>query len=67
MSLHIDGMLVDGEAIPDPSILDALANDPAIKGAVALLVTVDLAQKAGRFNITALKEFRSRDREGAIP
>jgi hypothetical protein len=48
-------MMEDGEAIPEASTLDALANDPAMKGAVAFLVNVDVAEKAGRFNITARK------------
>lgn len=55
LSLHIEGMMEDGEAIPEASTLDALANDPLMKGAVAFLVNVDVAEKAGRFNITARK------------
>jgi predicted RNase H-like HicB family nuclease len=55
LSLHIEGMMEDGEAIPEAATLDALANDPAMKGAVAFLVNVDVAEKAGRFNITARK------------
>ncbi len=55
LSLHIDGMMEDGDAIPEPSILDALANDPAMKGAVAFLVHIDIAERAERFNITARK------------
>ncbi len=55
LTLHIEGMMEDGESIPEASILDALANDPAMKGAVAFLVNVDVAEKAGRFNITARK------------
>lgn len=55
LSLHIEGMMEDGEAIPEPSTLDALANDSAMKGAVAFLVNVDVAEKAERFNITARK------------
>ncbi|MBI1787703.1 MAG: type II toxin-antitoxin system HicB family antitoxin, partial [Acidobacteria bacterium] len=43
------------EAIPEASTLDALANDPAMKGAVAFLVNADVAEKAERFNITARK------------
>jgi predicted RNase H-like HicB family nuclease len=53
LSLHIQGMMEDGEPIPDSSTLDSLANDPAMKGAVAFLVNVDVAEKAERFNITA--------------
>ena len=55
LSLHIEGMMEDGEEIPEAATLDALANDPAMKGAVAFLVNVDVAEKAGRFNITARK------------
>ncbi|HWZ43456.1 MAG TPA: type II toxin-antitoxin system HicB family antitoxin [Candidatus Saccharimonadales bacterium] len=43
LSLHIEGMMEDGEALPDASTLDALANDPDMKGAVAFLVNVDVA------------------------
>jgi predicted RNase H-like HicB family nuclease len=53
LSLHIEGMMEDGEAIPQASTLDALAADPAMKGAVAFLVNADVAEKAKRFNITA--------------
>ena len=53
--MHIEGMVEDGEAIPEPSTLDALADDPAMKGAVAFLVGVDVAEKAERFSITARK------------
>ncbi|MBI3680836.1 MAG: type II toxin-antitoxin system HicB family antitoxin [Acidobacteria bacterium] len=55
LALHIEGMIEDGEPIPEPSILDALANDPARKDAVAFLVNVDIAERAQRFNITARK------------
>jgi predicted RNase H-like HicB family nuclease len=53
LTLHIEGMMEDGEAIPEPSTLDELAGDPAMKGAVAFLVSVDVAERAERFNITA--------------
>jgi hypothetical protein len=55
LALHIDGMIEDGDSIPEPSTLDALAGDPAMKGAVAFLVSVDIAEKAERYNITARK------------
>lgn len=55
LSLHIEGVLEDGEPIPEASTLDTLANDPSLKGAVAFLVSVDVAEKVGRFNITARK------------
>ena len=46
LGLHIEGMMEDGEAIPEASMLDDLTNDPAMKGAVAFLVNVDIAEKA---------------------
>ena len=55
LSLHIEGMLENGDAIPEVAALDTLANDPAMKRAVAFLVNVDFAEKAKRFNITARK------------
>jgi len=44
--LHIAGMAEDGAAIPRPSTIDDVADDPAMKGAVAFLVSVDL-EKTG--------------------
>jgi hypothetical protein len=38
LALHIEGMVEDGEAIPEPSTVDDIADDPALKGAVAFLV-----------------------------
>jgi predicted RNase H-like HicB family nuclease len=55
LALHIEGMMEDGEAIPEPSTLDDLAGDPAMKGAVAFLVNIDVLEKSVRFNITARK------------
>ncbi len=54
LALHIAGMIEDGEMVPDPSPLDALANDPDMRGAVAVLVSVEpAAEKTVRINITA--------------
>jgi len=52
LAFHIAGMAEDGEAIPEPSTIDDVADDPAMKGAVAFLVSVDL-EKTVRVNITA--------------
>ena len=41
LALHLAGMAADGEAVPQPSPLDSLANDPARKNAVAFLVHVE--------------------------
>ena len=63
LSLHIEGMMEDGEAIPEPSTLDELGGDPAVKGAVAFLVGIDVTEKAERFNITARRsQMRAIDR-----
>jgi predicted RNase H-like HicB family nuclease len=54
LTLHIAGMIEDGEAVPDSSTLDALAEDPAMREAIAVLVSVQpLAEKTVRINITA--------------
>ncbi|MGO4880524.1 MAG: type II toxin-antitoxin system HicB family antitoxin [Bryobacteraceae bacterium] len=54
LALHIAGMAEDGESIPEPSMLDALADDPAMKHAVVFLVHVDPEMdRTVRINITA--------------
>ena len=56
LALHIAGMIEDGELVPEPSNLDALENDPDMRGAVAVLVPVEpAAEKTVRINITARK------------
>jgi predicted RNase H-like HicB family nuclease len=54
LALHVEGMIEDGELVPEPSSLDAVENDPNIRGAVAVLVGVEPApDKTVRINITA--------------
>jgi len=53
LSFHIAGMREDGEEIPEPSTLDQLRNDPAMRGAVAFLVQANEPEKTVRINITA--------------
>ena len=54
LALHLEGMIEDGEVVPEPSSLDALENDPNMRGAVAVLVGVEPApDKTVRINITA--------------
>src|SRR5436305_9390502 len=54
LALHIAGMAEDGDAIPQPAKLDALAEDPAREGAVAFLVHVEPeTERTVRINITA--------------
>ena len=51
LQFHINGMLEDGEAIPEPSGIDAIMADPENAGAVAIIVRVP-ETKAKRINIT---------------
>lgn len=53
LTMHVAGMIEDGEALPEPSTLDALRRDPAMKGAVAFLVSAEAPAKTVRVNITA--------------
>jgi predicted RNase H-like HicB family nuclease/uncharacterized protein (DUF1778 family) len=54
LALHIAGMIEDGDVVPAPSNLDALGKDPNMRGAVAVLVSVEpAAEKTVRINITA--------------
>jgi predicted RNase H-like HicB family nuclease len=54
LALHIAGMVEDNEAVPEPSTLDALVQDPAREGAVAVLVRVQPeTERTVRINITA--------------
>lgn len=53
LSLHIAGMQEDGDAIPQPSTLDDLRGDPALRDAVAFLVEVHDPERTVRINITA--------------
>jgi predicted RNase H-like HicB family nuclease len=54
LAVHIAGMIEDSDALPDPSNLDALGNDPNMRGAVTVLVNVEpAAEKTVRINIRA--------------
>ena len=53
LALHIQGMVEDGETIPEPSTLDDLAGDPAMKGSVAIVVNAAAKDALVRVNITA--------------
>jgi predicted RNase H-like HicB family nuclease len=53
LTLHMVGMVEDGEALPEPSTLDQVADDPAMEGAVAFLVNAVAPEKTVRVNITA--------------
>ncbi len=53
LTLHMAGMMEDGDPLPEPSTLDQLARDPAMRGAVAFLVSAEPPEKTVRINITA--------------
>lgn len=53
LALHVEGLLEDGEDIPEPSALDLIASRRATRGAVPFLVSVpDPAKRAVRVNVT---------------
>jgi predicted RNase H-like HicB family nuclease len=53
LSLHVEGMVEDGEAIPEPSTLEDIMSDPDNRSGVAIMVAVRTEQaKAVRVNIT---------------
>jgi predicted RNase H-like HicB family nuclease len=53
LALHIQGMIEDGDAAPEPSKVDDIAADAAKRGAIAFLVSVDAPDATVRVNITA--------------
>ena len=53
LSFHIQGMLEDGEAIPEPSTLDDVKKDPSRKdAALVFLVTTHDVDETIRINIS---------------
>ena len=53
LSFHSDGMIKDGEAIPEPSGLEGVMADLENRDGVAILVSVKTdARKAVRVNVT---------------
>ncbi|HXG29419.1 MAG TPA: type II toxin-antitoxin system HicB family antitoxin [Nevskiales bacterium] len=55
LAFHVEGMLEDGDPIPEPSTLDQLAAREDLRHAVPFLVELDLARLSGpaqRINIT---------------
>ncbi len=50
---HVDGMLEDGESLPEPRSLEAIMTDPDNLGAVAFLVSLpDSPSRTVRVNVT---------------
>jgi len=53
LALHIQGMIEDGDAVPEPSKLDDIAKEAAKHGAIAFMVKVDAPDATVRVDITA--------------
>ena len=57
LALHIDGVLEDGEAIPEASSLEEVMSDPENKDGVAILVAVKTdSVKSVRVNVTLAED-----------
>ena len=53
LALHVDGLIEDGEALPEPSSLEVVMSDPQNKDGVAILVAVKTAaSRSVRVNVT---------------
>jgi predicted RNase H-like HicB family nuclease len=53
LAFHIEGLVADGDAIPEPSSLEAVMADPQNRDGVAILVAAKAdARKSVRVNIT---------------
>jgi predicted RNase H-like HicB family nuclease len=53
LAFHIEGLVADNEAIPEPSTLETVMADPANRDGVAILVAAKApAPKAVRVNVT---------------
>ena len=57
LTFHIEGLIEDREAVPEPSSLEAVMTDPENRDGVAILVGVgSLSAKAVRINITVQED-----------
>ena len=52
LAFHIEGLVEDGEPLPEPSTLDAIMRDPDNREGVAILVPALLKSKSVRVNVT---------------
>jgi predicted RNase H-like HicB family nuclease len=52
LALHLQGMAEDGEAVPEPSSLEAIMADPENRDGVAILVPVAEEVKSVRVSVT---------------
>ena len=61
LALHVDGLVEDGEALPEPFTLDAIIELPDSKGGVAICVAVKTeAPKCIRVNVALPKDILER-------
>jgi len=61
LAFHVEGMIEDGETIPEPSSLESVMADPDNRDAVAILVSLKTqAAKAVRINITLPEDILQR-------
>lgn len=56
LALHIEGMIEDGENVPEPSGLDTIMADPHHNDAVAVLIDAPVRQVSVRVNVSLPKE-----------
>ena len=57
LALHVEGLVEDGEPLPEPSSLDAIMEDPEYRDRVVLLVDAPVpAAPAIRINVTMPKD-----------
>ena len=52
LAFHVEGLLEDGEALPEPSSLEVVMRDPENRDGVAILVDLPVSSKVVRVNIT---------------
>jgi predicted RNase H-like HicB family nuclease len=53
LAFHVEGMIDDGEAIPEPRTLDIIMAEPENRGAVPVVVPMNVARgKTVRVNVT---------------
>jgi predicted RNase H-like HicB family nuclease len=53
LELHIQSMIEDGDAVPEPSKIEDIQADVKKSGAIAFMVSVDTPDATVRVNITA--------------
>lgn len=56
LALHIEGMIEDGDPIPEPSTLENVMDDQANRDGVAILVGAETRGRTVRVNITLAED-----------